>query len=57
MFRREPKKEKAAEERLSCPRCGCEHLPVAYTRHRNKMIVRKRRCRHCGRFIITRERS
>jgi hypothetical protein len=47
-----------SEERdqgLECPRCGCRHLPVLYTRYRPKKIVRVRKCRHCGRRVITHE--
>jgi len=40
---------------LRCPRCGCGHLPVVYTRPRRGFILRVRRCRHCGRRIATRE--
>jgi len=40
---------------LECPRCGCKHLPVLYTRQRAKRIVRVRKCRHCKRRIITSE--
>lgn len=43
------------DQGLECPRCGCRHLPVLYTRHRTKKIVRVRQCRHCGRRVITYE--
>ena len=41
---------------LVCPRCGCQHLDVIYTRHvwGNK-IMRRRACRHCNRRITTSE--
>jgi DNA-directed RNA polymerase subunit M/transcription elongation factor TFIIS len=42
-------------QRISCPRCGCQHLPVLYTRHRNGGTERFRECRHCGKRIRTRE--
>ena len=42
-------------EGIECPRCGCRHLHVVYTRHRNKRILRVRECRHCGRRIKTYE--
>jgi len=45
-----------APDRMACPSCGCQHLPVAYTRHRGRFIVRARDCRHCGRRITTREK-
>lgn len=41
---------------LACPKCGCRHLPVVYTRPRDNGILRARQCRHCGKRIITRER-
>lgn len=41
---------------LQCPKCGCRHLPVWYTRKRPGHILRVRRCRHCGRRVTTRER-
>jgi transcriptional regulator NrdR family protein len=47
-----------SEERpggLRCPRCACPHLPVLYTRYRPQKIVRVRKCRHCGRRMITYE--
>jgi transcriptional regulator NrdR family protein len=40
---------------LECPRCGCRHLPVLYTRQRPKKVVRARQCRHCGRRVVTQE--
>jgi len=42
---------------LICPRCGCEHLPVLYTRQKLDHILRVRECRHCGRRITARERQ
>ncbi len=41
---------------LRCPACGCEHLPVLYTRQRPGHVMRIRACRHCGRRVTTRER-
>ncbi|MFW5832857.1 MAG: hypothetical protein ACOCYE_02015 [Pseudomonadota bacterium] len=43
-------------DRLACPKCGCAHLPVRYTRHRDGYTQRVRECRHCQRRIITREK-
>ena len=40
---------------IECPRCGCRHLPVLYTRHRNKRTIRFRQCRYCGRRVMTYE--
>ena len=41
---------------LVCPKCGCRHLIVVYTRPRVRQILRVRACRHCGRRLVTRER-
>ncbi len=42
---------------LACPRCGCRHFHVIYTRARwGGRIVRRRECRHCGRRVTTTER-
>lgn len=42
---------------LRCPRCGCQHFRVVYTRHaRGGKIMRNRECRHCGKRVITYER-
>lgn len=50
----------AQPEGIACPRCGCRHLLVVYTRHRTVgrrgLTIRCRECRHCGRRIITHER-
>ncbi len=40
---------------IECPRCGCRHLYVVYTRQRSKKILRVRECRYCGRRIKTYE--
>lgn len=40
---------------IVCPKCGCRHFEVAYTRPKPGLILRARDCRHCGRRIITRE--
>jgi transcriptional regulator NrdR family protein len=42
---------------LVCPRCGCGHFRVIYTRRvQGGRIVRRRECRNCGRRITTYER-
>jgi len=58
MTDQQPKAPQAKEsKRLQCPSCGCEHLPVYYTRHiAGRFIRRVRKCRHCGRQIVTSER-
>ncbi|MCL2646130.1 MAG: hypothetical protein FWD61_03880 [Phycisphaerales bacterium] len=45
----------AKPEGLVCPKCGCCHLPVIYTRLRRNYILRARQCRHCERRMFTRE--
>ena len=49
----------SAEPRgIVCPKCGCAHFRVIYTRRsRGGTIVRRRECRHCGRRVTTHERS
>jgi hypothetical protein len=42
---------------LVCPGCGCRDFRVVYTRPKpDGKILRRRRCRHCGRRITTFER-
>lgn len=41
---------------IECPKCGCRHLPVAYTRHVGSRIKRVRYCRHCGHRVVTSEK-
>jgi len=40
---------------LVCRHCGCQHFEVLYTRQRPGSIMRVRRCRHCGKRLVTRE--
>lgn len=49
-------KEPMAQRGLVCPRCGCRHLPVVYTRPKGGHLLRVRECRHCAKRITTRER-
>jgi len=42
---------------LECRKCGCRHFLVDHTRKVNRMIVRYRRCRHCGQRMTTCERA
>lgn len=54
---RTPEKPKE-KHGLECPRCGCGHFIVIYTRSAAaKQIMRRRECRHCGRRITTYEQS
>ena len=51
------RKTKPADERgIECPRCGCRHFYVVYTRPRTGKIVRRKECRHCGHRIVTFEK-
>ena len=51
-----PKTEQEEQRGLVCPQCGRGHFFVVYTRrvHGGK-IMRSRKCRHCGRRVITYE--
>ena len=41
---------------LTCPRCGCGHFRVLYTRGAaSGRLLRRRECRYCGRRITTYE--
>ena len=43
---------------LECPRCGCGHFRVLYTRPASGgRVLRRRECRHCGRRITTYEHN
>jgi transcriptional regulator NrdR family protein len=44
-------------EGIQCPRCGCRHMYVVYTRQRAKRILRVRECRYCGRRLKTYEQA
>lgn len=48
---------RAAAKGLHCPACGCNDLAVWYTRHKAGVIVRVRRCQHCGAKFTTYERA
>jgi len=42
---------------LECRKCGCRDWRVYYTRQKEGKIMRRRTCRHCGRFITTYEKE
>jgi len=43
---------------LECPKCGCGHFRVLYTRRAlGGRLLRRRECRYCGRRITTYETS
>jgi len=42
---------------LRCPKCGCGHFRVIYTRPKlDGKVMRRRECQHCGRRVTTTER-
>jgi len=42
---------------LRCPRCGCGHFRVIYTRSAwGGRIVRRRECRNCAKRVTTTKR-
>ena len=48
----------AGRRGLECPRCGCRHFHVLYTRAAiGGRILRRRECRHCGRRLTTYEKG
>lgn len=50
------RKPPAEPKGLRCPRCGCGHFRVLYTRRfRGGRLMRRRECRHCGRRMTTHE--
>ncbi|MHB1158517.1 MAG: NrdR family transcriptional regulator [Phycisphaerales bacterium] len=43
---------------MACPKCGCQHFHVIYTRPGSGgKLIRRRECRHCGRRMTTWEKS
>jgi len=54
----EPKPQTKEDRGIRCPKCGCGHWRVVYTRAaRGHRLVRRRECRHCGRRITTTEQA
>lgn len=50
--------ESVTQQGIRCPKCGCAHLRVIYTRKTWGGALRRRReCRNCGYRITTTERS
>ena len=41
----------------ACPVCGCRHFFEARVEGIGATVYRSRRCRHCGREIVTTERA
>ena len=66
--RREKRKEERDDRRryrlseynrrdgIECPKCGCRHFDVRWTRHRVGSVRRRKVCRNCGHRILTGER-
>ena len=49
---------KSEKRGLECPRCGCQHFRVLYTRRAwGGRLLRRRECRYCGRRITTYEQA
>jgi len=48
--------ENSDEKGIECPRCGCRHFYVVYTRPQAGKIIRRKECRHCGCRVTTFER-
>lgn len=45
------------ERGLVCSRCGCRRFEVYYVRQtKRQSIIRRRRCEHCGKLILTVEK-
>ena len=44
---------------FACPKCGCRHLPVLYTRRvrvaKQEIVRRRRECRNCKHRMTTSE--
>jgi len=53
-----PKRPSDEQRGLECRECGCKHFRVVYTRpYRGGRLVRRRECRHCGRWMTTWEKA
>jgi len=52
-----PSDSKSTQRGIECPRCGCRHFRVLYTRAVSAGRLRRRReCRHCGHRVTTHEK-
>ena len=51
------KRDDAKPRGIECPKCGCRHFHVVYTRRGPARVLRRRECRNCGRRITTCERA
>jgi transcriptional regulator NrdR family protein len=51
-----PANSSRSERGICCPQCGCRHFYTTHTEPlRDSRIRRRKRCRHCGRKIVTYE--
>lgn len=58
MITRSQGRRAATKRGLQCPRCGCGHFRVLYTRPAwGGRLLRRRECRHCGRRMTTYEQT
>ncbi len=48
-------KSEDARDRVECRECGCQHFEVTKTITKEGKVRRRRKCRHCGRPLFTRE--
>jgi hypothetical protein len=50
------KTDKKSPIGIPCPQCGCRHFYTTHTEPlRDGRIRRRKKCRHCGRRIVTYE--
>lgn len=42
---------------VACPACGCRHLRSGGVRRSNRLVIRHRTCRNCGRTVKTIEKA
>ena len=55
---RQQDEQEASDKGLRCPDCGCRDLRVYYTRPLPLARIRRvRKCRNCGRRVVTTERE
>lgn len=52
-LRAKEEREQKKKLGLCCPSCGCEEMPVYYTRKQFGKVKRVRKCRNCERTATT----
>lgn len=56
MNQRQAKETVKGDRGIRCPKCGCGHWRVIYTRSAwGGRLIRRRECRYCGKRITTTE--